>query len=194
MRNEDLLEQCLLALRTGQELSPEAARYLARHPQKRVEIEDLLAVAGRASQLPSADLSYQARERMQARLASRLGFDSSLLDAPVSVPLAIAGDEEDSIQTGVKPKKPLLSVGRLSVARLRYSPPAHRAGPFSDARIREVFRDLTPDDIRRYIGVRGEDYLHYRRALPGWRPVFAFLATVLRGFKRLERLVTIESR
>ncbi len=189
MRNEELLEQCLLALRTGQELSTEAARYLARHPQKRAEIEDMLAIAGRASQLPSADLSHQARERMQARLAQRLGFEASLLDSPTA-----SVKVDDATPTSAKPKKPLLSVGRLSVARLRYSPPVHRAGPFSDASIRAVFSDLTPDDIRRYIGVRGEDYLHYRRALPGWRPVFSFLAAILRGFKRLERLVTIESR
>ncbi|HKP54140.1 MAG TPA: hypothetical protein VJ183_15995 [Chloroflexia bacterium] len=189
MRNEELLEQCLLALRTGQELSPEAARYLARHPEKRAEIEDLLSVAQRASQLPSAELSARSRRRMQASLAERLGFDPSVLDAPAS-PEQI----DDEAGDYVKAKKPLLSIGRLSVARLRYSPPDQRAGPFADASIREVFRDLTPDDIRRYIGVRGEDYLHYRRALPGWRPVFMFMAIILRGFKRLERFVTVESR
>ncbi len=188
MGTDELLEQCILALRTGQELSPEAARYLARHPDKRTEIEDLLAVAGKASRLHSAELSSRARQNMQARLAERLGFDASVLDAPV--PPVSPDGEEESAYIGSRAKKPLLSVGRLSLTRLRYSPPVQRAGPFSDAGIREVFRDLTPDDIRRYIGVRGEDYLHYRRALPGWRPVFTFLAAILRGFKRLERLVT----
>jgi hypothetical protein len=189
MRNEELLEQCLLALRTGQELSPEAARYLARHPEKRVEIEDLLSVAQRASHLPSAELSAQSRRLMQVRLAERLGFDPSVLNAPVAPEQA-----QDEADDYVRPKKPLLSIGRLSLARLRYSPPAQRVGPFADATIREVFRDLTPDDIRRYIGTRGEDYLHFRRTLPGWRPVFMFMAAVLRGFKRLEKLVTVESR
>lgn len=184
MRTDELLEQCILALRSGQELSPEAARYLAHHPEKRAEIEDLLAVAGKASRLPSVELSSRARQNMQARLAERLGFEPSVLDAP-SPPES----EDGPVFAGPKAKKPLLSVGRLSLTRLRYSRPVQRVGPFNDASIREVFRDLTPDDIRRYIGVRGEDYLHYRRALPGWRPVFTFLATVLRGFKRLERLV-----
>jgi hypothetical protein len=192
MRNEELLEECILALRSGQELSPEAARYLARHPQKRTELEDLLFVARQASHLPSAELSPQARQRMQSRLAQRLGFDASVLDtAHKSTP--ISADDEVGLHSRARAKKPLLSVGRLSLSRLRYSPPAN-VGPFSDASIREVFRDLTPEDIRRYIGVRGEDYLHYRRALPGWRPVFTFLAAVLRGFKRLEQLVTVESR
>jgi hypothetical protein len=190
MRNEELLEECILALRSGQELSPEAARYLARHPQKRAELEDLLFVARQASHLPSAELSPQARRRMQSRLAQRLGFDASVLDtAHKSTPTLDAEDPHSRARA----KKPLLSVGRLSLSRLRYSPPAN-VGPFADASIREVFRDLTPEDIRRYIGVRGEDYLHYRRALPGWRPVFTFLAAVLRGFKRLEQLVTVESR
>lgn len=193
MRNEELLEQCILALRTGQELSSEAARYLARHPEKRAEIEDLLSVARQASHLPSAELSPLARRRMQARLAQRLGFDASVLDATSKPATSPALDEED-IRIRARGKRPLLSVGRLSLSRLRYSPPGHRAGPFADASIREVFRDLTPDDIRRYIGVRGEDYLHYRRGLPGWRPVFTFLAAVLRGFKRLEQLVTVGTR
>jgi hypothetical protein len=191
MRNEELLEECIVALRSGQELSPEAARFLARHPEKRAEIEDLLFVARQASHLPSAELSPQARRRMQARLAERLGFEASVLDsAHKSTPTL---DDEADIHNRARAKKPLLSVGRLSLSRLRYSPPV-KVSPFADASIREVFRDLTPDDIRRYIGVRGEDYLHYRRGLPGWRPVFTFLAAVLRGFKRLEQLVTVGSR
>jgi len=193
MRNDELLEQCLLALRTGQELPPEVARYLSRNPDQRAEIEDLLSVAQRASKLPSADLAPDARERMQSRLAQRLGFDASLLDAPEAAVSPGASDPQVGHTT---PKKPFLSVGRLSLARLRYSPPDSGLGPLADAGIREVFRDLTSHDIRRYIGVRGEDYLHYRRALPGWRPVFTLLAAVLRGFKRIERLVTVtvESR
>jgi hypothetical protein len=191
MRTEDLLEQCLQALTSGQELPPDVARYLARHPEQRAELEDLLAVAQRASRLPSAELSHSARSNMQQRLAARLGFDPSLLDAPV--PLAPAHDQEQN--TGPHPrrrKKPVLSLGRLSLARLRYAPPTSPADDISEARIREAFRDLTPEDIRRYIGVRGEDYLYYRQRLPGWQPVFAFIAAVLRGFKRLEKLMATD--
>jgi hypothetical protein len=86
-------------------------------------------------------------------------------------------------------KKLRLSMGRVALAKLRdYNTQPHR-DPTSEARIREVFRDLTPEDVRRYIGVRGEDYLYYRQRLPGWQPVFAFIAAVLRGFKRLEKLM-----
>jgi hypothetical protein len=56
------------------------------------------------------------------------------------------------------------------------------------ARIRTAFKDLTPEDIRRYIGERGEDYLYYRQRFPRWEVVFAALALILRGFKRLEKL------
>ena len=188
MRTEDLLEQCLQALTSGQELPPDVARYLARHPEQRAELEDLLAVAQRASRLPSAELSQSARNNMQERLAARLGFDPSVLDAPA--PLAPPHDQElDTEPQPRKRKKPLLSLGRLSLARLRYAPPTNSADDISEARIREAFRDLTPEDIRRYIGVRGEDYLYYRQRLPGWQPVFAFIAAVLRGFKRLEKLM-----
>ena len=190
MRTEDLLEQCLQALTSGQELPPDVARYLARHPEQRTELEDLLAVAQRASRLPSAELSQSARSNMQARLAARLGFDPSLLDAPT--PLLTPHEQEEKLNLEPQPrarKKPILSLGRLSLARLRYAPPTSPADDISEARIREAFQDLTPEDIRRYIGVRGEDYLYYRQSLPGWQPVFAFIAAVLRGFKRLEKLM-----
>ena len=190
MRTEDLLEQCLQALTSGQELPPDVARYLARHPEQRAELEDLLAVAQRASRLPSAELSHSARSNMQERLAARLGFDPSLLDAPA--PLTSHHEQDETQNASPHPrrrKKPILSLGRLSLARLRYAPPTNPADDISEARIREAFRDLTPEDIRRYIGVRGEDYLYYRQSLPGWQPVFAFIAAVLRGFKRLEKLM-----
>ncbi|MEO6457125.1 MAG: hypothetical protein ABIO92_02460 [Chloroflexia bacterium] len=184
MRKEELIEQCLQALASGQELPPDLARYLARHPDQRAEVEDLLAIAQSVTQLPPAELSKPSRTRMQERLAQRLNFDPAMLDAPV----AAVAQEQDMEQEGdvVRKKRPF-SVGRLSVARLRYAPPPSEDP--SEARIRAVFRDLTPDDIRRYIGVRGEDYLYFRQGLPGWEPVFAFLAFVLRSFKRLEKLM-----
>ena len=53
-------------------------------------------------------------------------------------------------------------------------------------------RDLTPEDIRRYIGVRGEAYLYFRQKLPGWEPVLTFVAFVLRSLKRIETLASSE--
>lgn len=176
MRTDELLEQCLQALTQGQDLPPDVARYLARHPEQRAEVEDLLFVAQRASQLPSAELSFAARERMQERLAGRLGFDPSAIQAPQA--------EAQFEQVNIPAHSIRRKLGRLPLTKLRYAPP--RADDPSEARIREVFRDLTPEDIRRYIGVRGEDYLYYRQRLPGWEPVFAFLAFILRGFKRFE--------
>lgn len=183
MRTEELVEQCLQALASGQELPPDLARYLARHPEQRGEVEDLLAIAQSVTQLPPAELSRASRTRMQERLAKRLNFDPAMLNASVS---SVAHDAEREETGDIRKKRPF-SLGRLSVARLRYAPPPSEDP--SEARIREVFRDLTPDDIRRYIGVRGEDYLYFRQRLPGWEPVFAFLAFVLRSFKRLEKLM-----
>ncbi len=183
MRTDELLEHCLEALSSGQQISPDVARYLSRHPDQRSEVEDLLFVAQRVSHMPSADLSSHARTRMQGRLASKLNFDPTSLTAPASS--APVQDEPAR-----KPKRPMLA-GRLFLARLRYAPPYSLADDPSEARIRAAFRDLTPDDIRRYIGIRGEDYLYYRQRLPGWEPVFAFMAFVLRGFKRLEELVAV---
>lgn len=190
MRTDDLLEQCLQALASGQELPPDLARYLARHPEKRAEVEDLLFVVQRVSSLPPAELSDSSRRRMQDRLVQRLNLDPSALDMPsqtVDQPQVEEHPEGPALDGARKQRRPLL-VGRLSLAKLRYAPPSSADDP-SEARIREVFRDLTPEDIRRYIGVRGEDYLYYRQRLPGWEPVFAFLAIVLRGFKRLEKLM-----
>jgi hypothetical protein len=122
---------------------------------------------------------------MQERLAATLGFDPAALDAPPA----------ESVHTAEHPasehehrKKPLLALGRVSLAKLRYEPPSHVPEDISEARIRAVFRDLTPQEIRRYIGVRGEDYLYYRQRFPGWEPVFSCIAVVLRGLKRLEAL------
>ena len=184
MRTEELVEQCLQALASGQELPPDLARYLARHPEQRSEVEDLLAIAQSVTHLPPAELSQASRTRMQERLAQKLNFDPAMLDAPVA---AVVHDQDMEQEEVVVKKKRRFSLGRLSVARLRYAPPP--AEDLSEARIRAVFRDLTPEDIRRYIGVRGEDYLYFRQGLPGWEPVFAFLAFVLRSFKRLEKLM-----
>ncbi len=181
MRKEELVEQCLQALASGQELPPDLARYLARHPDQRSEVEDLLAIAQSVTHLPPAELSRASRTRMQESLAQRLNFDPAMLNAP-----APAVAQEQELVSTTRRKLPF-SLGRLSVARLRYAPPPSEDP--SEARIRAVFRDLTPDDIRRYIGVRGEDYLYFRQGLPGWEPVFAFLAFVLRSFKRLEKLM-----
>lgn len=184
MRTEELLEQCLQALTSGEELPPDLARYLSRHPDQRAEVEDLLFIAQRVSRKSPAELSTATRSTMQARLANRLGFDPAALDAPaVSEPAHPEYAEQEPR------KKPLLSIGRVSLAKLRYEPPPSSPDD-SEARIRSVFRDLTPEDIRRYIGVRGEDYLYYRQRFPGWRPVFACIAIVLRGLKRLETLAS----
>jgi hypothetical protein len=185
MRTEEILEHCLQALKLGQDISPEVARYLARHPEQREEVEDLLYTAGRVSQLPSADLSATARNNMSERLAGKLGFDPAALKA--APPHAADAPEDEMVRPAMP--KPKIMVGRLSLARLQYEPPLPDA--VSEARIREVFRDLTPDDIRRYIGVRGLDYLHYRQRFYGWRPLFLLIAALLRGMKRVERFVEI---
>src|SRR5437763_12822554 len=75
MGTEELLEQCLQALTSGQDLPADLARYLMHHPEQRAEVEELLAIAQRASRIPPVELSQQARKSMQARLAARLGFD-----------------------------------------------------------------------------------------------------------------------
>ena len=184
MGTEELLEQCLQALTSGQDLPPDLARYLARHPEQRSEVEDLLAIAQRVSRKPPAELPAWRRENMQMRLAARLGFDPRALDAPSP------GEHPQETDEHAPRKRPILSVGRVSLAKLRYAPPQSSDDDNPEARIREVFRDLTPEDIRRYIGVRGEDYLYYRQKFPGWRPVLTFVAVVLRGIKRLEVLAS----
>jgi SOS response regulatory protein OraA/RecX len=59
MRTEEILDQCMQALSSGQDLSPELARYLARHPEQRAEVEEMLFVAQRVSRLPSAQLNNE---------------------------------------------------------------------------------------------------------------------------------------
>ena len=197
MRTEELLEQCLHALTTGQELPPDVARYLVQHPEQQAEVEDLLFIAQRVSRRPVVELSETARQRMESRLAGRLGIDPSALRYPVTQDdptLAHESGEMLPYNSSAGRKKLRLSMGRVAMAKLRdYNAQQHR-DPTSEARIREVFRDLTPEDVRRYIGVRGEEYLYYRQRLPGWRPVFAFIAFVLRGFKRLEKLVMVRNQ
>ena len=198
MRTEELLEQCLQALTTGQELPPDLARYLAQHPEQQAEVEDLLFIAQRVSRRPSIELSGATRQRMDSRLAGRLGIDPAALSAPSTR----QGEHATAHESGemlpysstAGRKKLRLSMGRVAMAKLREHNAQPHRDPTSEARIREVFRDLTPEDVRRYIGVRGEDYLYYRQRLPGWRPVLAFIALVLRGFKRLEKLVAVSNQ
>src|SRR4051794_11195946 len=186
MRTEELLEQCLQALTSGQDLPPDLARYLARHPEHRSQVEELLAIAQRVSRRPRSELQLAIREHMQMRVAARLGLDPRALDPPPAGGHPLETEEHE--HEYAPRKRPLLSVGRVSVAKLRYEPPHSTEDDIPEARIREVFRDLTAEDIRRYIGVRGEDYLYYRQKFPGWRPVLTFVAMVLRGIKRLEAL------
>lgn len=198
MRTDDLLEQCLQALSTGQELPPELARYLARHPEQRAQVEDLLFVAQRVAHVPGHELSAAARSRMQSRLAARLDVDPAAFAASTTAqPEAGAAVEQSSdylpYSSNAGRKKLRLSPARLAIARMRYSnsePPRDSA---SEARVRAVFSDLTQDDIRRYIGVRGEDYIYFRQRMPGWKPVLLAIALVLRGFKRIEKLVVVST-
>lgn len=197
MRTDELLEQCLQALTAGQELPPEVVRYLAQHPEQQAEVEDLLFIAQRVSRQPSVELSLTARQGMETRLAGRLGVDPSALHAPANAYDEQLAQPESSemlpYSSTAGRKKLRLSMGRMAIARLRHEDLQPRRDPNSEAQIRELFRDLSMEDIRRYIGVRGEDYLYYRQRLPGWKPVFAFIALVLRGFKRLEKMVTVTS-
>jgi hypothetical protein len=174
------------ALSSGQELPPELARYLARHPEQRVEVEDMLFMAQRASRLPSARLSYQRKAAMQDRLAAKLGFDPASLPRPGNETAHAEHEQAEG-------KKPIFSIGRVSVTKLRYAPPPGPAEDEASARINAAFRDLTPDDIHRYIGARGIDYLYYRQRFPRWEIVFACIAFVLRGFKRLEKLANLNT-
>lgn len=191
MKSDELLDRCLQAISAGEELPPDLARYLARHQEQRAEIEELLSVAQQVSQFTPAELSVTSRLSMQQRLASRLGFDPAVLDASRSVP-AEREHEKEAGRDRTRRRKPLLVLGRVSLAKLRYAPPPSPIDEQSEARIREAFRDLTPEDIRRYIGVRGEDYIYFRQRLPGWEPVFLCMAFVLRGFKRIEKLMSLE--
>src|SRR5919201_425689 len=113
MRTEELLEQCLQSLTSGQDLPPDLARYLARHPEQRAEVEDLLAIAQRVSRKPRAELLPARREYMQVRLAARLGFDPRALDAPSP------GEHPQEADEPAPRKRPILSVGRVSLAKLR---------------------------------------------------------------------------
>jgi hypothetical protein len=194
MHTDELLESCLQALCSGEEIPPEITRYLAGHPEQRAEVEELIFVAQRGSQLPPAELSARARKRMQERLALHLGIDLALLNAQSALSELVVPHEQVAPSMLPVKRARLLATGRAALARLRYN---GFASPDADevaaARIRTAFRDLTPEDIRRYIGERGEDYLYYRQRFPQWELVFAFLAFVLRGFKRLEKLTNLYS-
>ncbi|MEO8285440.1 MAG: hypothetical protein ABI670_03275 [Chloroflexota bacterium] len=195
MRTDDLLELCLQALSSGRDIPPEIARYLARHPEQRAEIEELILIAQRATHIPAAELKPVSRKKMGENLAARMGVDPALLHQPTSMaePADVQQEQPEHITTAHRARrKPMLAAGIGSLARLRYS--THAPGDeLADVQIRTAFRDLTPEDIRRYIGVRGEDYLYYRVRFPRWQPVFAFLAAILRGFKLLEKLTNPSS-
>jgi hypothetical protein len=192
MHTDELLEACVQALTSGQEIPPEVARYLARHPKKRAEVEELIFVAQRASQLPPAELSSTARTGMQDRLAARMGVDPALFTAQSADEEPVVQHEQLTHVASRVRRRRFLPTGRASLARLRYTAPIE-ADEVASARIRTAFRDLTPEDIRRYIGERGEDYLYYRQRFPRWEMVFATLAIILRGFKALERLANPQS-
>src|SRR6266487_4958008 len=81
MHTDELLESCLQALCSGEEIPPEISRYLARHPAQRAEVEELIFIAQRSSHLPLAELSVRGRKGMRERLALHLGIDLALLDA-----------------------------------------------------------------------------------------------------------------
>jgi hypothetical protein len=192
MRTDELLEACLQAMSDGQEIPPNLARYLARHPEQRAEVEELIVVAQRTSRLAPAELSAASRKRMQAHMAARMGVDPALLE-----PHAAAAPVQD--QAGQDVHSPVeergkrgwwLSTARLSLVRLRYAARSE-TDELAAARIHAAFRDVTPEDIRRYIGDRGEDYLYYRQRFPQWELIFALLATVLRAFKRLEKMANL---
>jgi hypothetical protein len=194
MRTEELLEACLQAMSDGPEIPPHIARYLAHHPEQRAEVEELIVAAQRAGRLPPAELPAASRKRMQERMAARMGVDPAMLAGQSGTP---PGPEqsEQSAHNPVAPHRKrrwLLSTARLSLARLRYVATTRAdADAIATARIRAAFCDLTPEDLRRYIGDRGEDYLYYRQRFPRWELIFALLATILRAFKRLERLANL---
>jgi hypothetical protein len=194
MHTDELLEACLQALMSGQEIPPEIARFLARHPKQRAEVEELIFVAQRASHLPPAELSGAARKDMRERLAARMGVDAAVLNAqPANIEPVLQPEQPAHAAPRIRRRR-LLATGRASLARLRYAISAPvEADEVAAARIRTAFPDLTPEDIRRYIGERGEDYLYYRQRFPQWEMVFALLAVILRGFKRLERLANPQS-
>src|SRR3954468_8346505 len=120
MRTDELLESCLQALSNGQEIPPDIARYLAHHPDKRAEVEELIFMAQRASQLPAAELAAARRERMQERLAARMGVDAATL-APRPADQEAHHEHEGPPLMGTRKRRWwLLGAGRTSLLRLRY--------------------------------------------------------------------------
>jgi hypothetical protein len=194
MHTDELLESCLQALCSGEEIPPEITRYLASHPAQRAEVEELIFIAQRTGHLPPAELSVRGRKGMGGRLALHLGIDLALLDAQSALSEVVVSHEQVAPSTLYVKRTRLLATGRAALVRLCYNSSASPAADeVAAARIRTAFRDLTPEDIRRCIGERGEDYLYYRQRFPQWELVFAFLAFVLRGFKRLEKLTNLYS-
>jgi hypothetical protein len=197
MHTDQLLDSCLQAISSGQEIPPDIARYLARHHEQRAEVEELILIVQRASQLPPAALPPARREKMRKRLAAYMGVDQAVLAAQPGASEPSGGQDGSACRTSASTQTRrwrLLATAHLHLARLRDAQPTlSDADEEATARIRKAFCDLTPDDIRRYIGDRGEDYLYYRQRFPRWEPVFAVLAAILRGFKRLEKLTNTYS-
>ncbi len=193
MHTDELLESCLQALSSGQEIPPDIARYLARHLEQRTEVEELLFIAQRAARLQPAEIDPARRRRIERRLAARIGVDPVVFISKSARSDDIVHGEPGEHQartTHSTLRRRLLATGRASLARLRY-PTTNPADEAATARIRTAFRDLSPEDIRHYIGVRGEQYLYYRQRFPRWELVFALLAALLRGFKHLEKLTNL---
>jgi hypothetical protein len=192
MHTDRLLESCLQAMSSGQEIPPDIARYLARHPKQRAEVQELIFLARRASNLAPATLSASRRQSMQERLAAQMGVDSALLN-PQTATAEQTGPQEQTAATDTTNTNRARKWSRKSLAYLQntVSTATQAYDAVASARIRTAFRDLTPEDIRRYIGDRGEDYLYYCQRFPLWHLIFAVLAPILRGFKRLEKLANL---
>ena len=73
MRTDELLEQCLQALTSGEDYL-RSCPIPCSAPEQRAEIEDLLAIGQRVSRTPPAELSPESRKRMGTRMATRLGL------------------------------------------------------------------------------------------------------------------------
>jgi hypothetical protein len=68
MQIEDLLDECLRIQTIGGDVAP----LLAQYPEQRAEVEALLHLAQGAARLPPASLDAAARDRMAARLHTRM--------------------------------------------------------------------------------------------------------------------------
>ncbi len=99
MHTDQLLDSCLQAISSGQEIPPDIARYLARHPEQRAEVEELILIAQRASRLPPAALSPARRGKMQKRLAAYMGVNQALLAAQPGASELSGGQDGSACRT-----------------------------------------------------------------------------------------------